>query len=473
MNTFTSILLSAALSILALTGSLAFAANYKAEANLTIDQLKQLVIDYDVQTLDQLVPLLPTQMLKNPLLVYDTNALFADRISFQTPRIILFNREASLILAMTKNPGAASTSAGEDRLEIIAFDPVSAKYEMHDVPFDGTASPFDRAAPKNQARCLACHGQNPRPIFADYNAWPGFYGSFSQEGAAVSGTPEYVALEQFLSTRGGLDRYKDLDLSDFTKKAGGFSHSSYGFGSLANLAKFSPLLTFGASTEYLMLRRLAKKLELEPRAKRYASLISYIGRGDECALPVGANHRDVIKKLYQNWSAVTSDVAKSADVGRKIEKTFVDDFLTKERAFTQFNVADKGWDSRGMLTLPHDTFLPTAATSRDVDKTAFLNQLLIMESLGNELSLELADFSTMRSTSGIFHVRSALGLVSTSAPILEDEQMFKGIYDALLQTNSPLIALTRIQSCSALSANAIKELNTLSVPDPTAKGIFY
>ena len=68
---------------------------------------------------------------------------------------------------------------------MIFFDFGKGRYEVRDVPSNGKPKPFDRNLPVNQSLCLKCHSQNPKPIFHDYNAWPGFYGSFSQESYAV------------------------------------------------------------------------------------------------------------------------------------------------------------------------------------------------------------------------------------------------------------------------------------------------
>ena len=171
-----------------------------ASSGFDFGALRNLIETNDVKTVNELVPLLPERMRRNALFVYDSHALKTHLVTPESPRVILFNEDSSLILALTRNPGAEAVARGEDTLEIISMNPSSHRYEMRDLEFNGKANPFAEAEPEvNPPLCSSCHGANPRPIFEAYNAWPGLFGSFSQKGGAAAGTPEYAFINRFLA----------------------------------------------------------------------------------------------------------------------------------------------------------------------------------------------------------------------------------------------------------------------------------
>ena len=147
-------------------------------ARFDFPELEKIIRHNQITELDDLLGYLPPVMRKNALLAYDSRGLNRELVTLATPRIVLFNEDASLVLALTRNPGKKRIETGRDRLEISRFDPKARRFEFMELTFDGVNSPFSRPVPKNPATCLGCHGQDPRPLFHDYNTWPGFYGSF-------------------------------------------------------------------------------------------------------------------------------------------------------------------------------------------------------------------------------------------------------------------------------------------------------
>ena len=123
-------------------GLIVFSGTALAAAPFSFDELHALIEANHVTTVDQLVPLLPPYMKRNAMLVYKSHALHADRVTPAAPRAILFNEDASLIIAFTGNPGAAAIASGNDPLEVIRFDPTSHRFEMRDLVMDGVSSPF-------------------------------------------------------------------------------------------------------------------------------------------------------------------------------------------------------------------------------------------------------------------------------------------------------------------------------------------
>lgn len=441
--------------------------NISAKTHLTFEELADHVDKNGIALLDDLINELPSNMRSNSMLAYDSRALNVHLISFETPRIVLFNKDATLILAMTKNPGTEAVQEGRDRLEIISFDKATGKFEFRDVAFDGKPKPFSRSTEVNPPVCLACHGQNPRPIFEDYNAWPGFYGSFSQRGYAVKGTPEYQAFTGFLKTYLNLPRYRDLDLSRISEDSNGIRFPSNGFGGLYDTASFTPLLAFGTSLEFLMWQRLGKKIDLNSKSKNFVNLIAAIGTGDQCR-----GHREVVKELFKNWMVETKHDARAKQIAAAIEKQVRVDTANKLGRFAIYNTADTALDPRGFMTLPFETFFPATPRSKSaVDKTYFENQFVIFEALAKELGIESEDVSTTPNTytSGVFHIRKLT--------LLPDEQLFEGLLDGLQKTGpknlAKLLAKSMGLSCDDRLNAAQAELKALEVPDPDLGGLFF
>ena len=232
-------------------------------ASFSFNDLQTTVREGSVTSIDELLPLLPTVMKRNPLLVYDSHGLKMKLASPQTPRVILFNEDSSLILAFSRPPTTQNEKA-KDTLEVINFNSVSDRFEMRDILLGAkVAAEGFSSVPVNPSVCLSCHGRNPRPLFQDYNAWPGMYGSFSQKGASGAGTKEYNNLAAFLKIQPQMQRYDLLDLSSFKIENGGATYISQDyvarFGAHAT-QPMTPALPFGQGIERLMTRKLARKL---------------------------------------------------------------------------------------------------------------------------------------------------------------------------------------------------------------------
>lgn len=125
-----------------------------------------------VESIEELVPLLPLELRQNFTLVYDSRSPFKGSIGPLHPRVVMFTDDAKLVLTFTGDPDRP----GHDLLETMAFDDKAAafRFEAHLLP--AAAKTGWRPGPEAE-NCAACHGQDPRPIFDSYPLWPGFYGS--------------------------------------------------------------------------------------------------------------------------------------------------------------------------------------------------------------------------------------------------------------------------------------------------------
>lgn len=125
-----------------------------------------------VDSVRELVPLLPRDLRQNFTLVYDSRSPFHDGITPTHPRVVMFTDDARLILTFTGDAG----KPGYDLLETMAFDDASARFRLHAYLMPAAARTGWKPA-ADAANCGGCHGKDARPIFDSYPLWPGFYGS--------------------------------------------------------------------------------------------------------------------------------------------------------------------------------------------------------------------------------------------------------------------------------------------------------
>jgi hypothetical protein len=125
-----------------------------------------------VDSISELVPLLPRELRENFTFVYESRSPFRSGISPEYPRVILFTNDARLVLTFIGD----ERQPGYDLLETMSFDYESAKFELHAYMLPAAERRAWRPSPQ-EAQCSRCHGADARPIFDSYPLWPGYYGS--------------------------------------------------------------------------------------------------------------------------------------------------------------------------------------------------------------------------------------------------------------------------------------------------------
>ena len=125
-----------------------------------------------VDSVAELVPLLPRYMRMNFTFVYDSRSPFRSSISPDHPRVIMFTPDARLVLTFTTDPA----QPGLDLLESLSFDDGTARFDLRSYLLPAAERRSWRPS-EIATNCAGCHGADPRPIFDSYPLWPGFYGS--------------------------------------------------------------------------------------------------------------------------------------------------------------------------------------------------------------------------------------------------------------------------------------------------------
>jgi hypothetical protein len=159
-----------------------------------------------VDSIAELVPLLPRELRSNFTFVYDSRSPFRASISPEFPRAVLFTDDARLVLTFTGDPVKPSF----DLLETLAFDDQKAAFTLRSYLLPAAERRAWRPTPED-ADCARCHGADARPIFDSYPLWPGFYGSvldaFPRDRLGVAELAKYRA---FLHGAAKSEPYRSL-----------------------------------------------------------------------------------------------------------------------------------------------------------------------------------------------------------------------------------------------------------------------
>lgn len=156
-----------------------YGAGKNPESDLDFAALKDLLAKKQVRSIEGWLTVLQQEpkhrsFLKNFALVYDSNGQTESddpgSVSAKHPRIIL--QSGHLTLAFNTDPSHPKTF---QRLEILEHVPGSSRFRSHRIDFQGA----DKVPhiQENSETCAKCHGGSRRPLWANYNVWPGIIGS--------------------------------------------------------------------------------------------------------------------------------------------------------------------------------------------------------------------------------------------------------------------------------------------------------
>ncbi len=91
------------------------------------------------------------------------------------PRAIVFGLDAKFVISFNGSPD----QLGYQQIEMIQFvdhAPDGARFQMREISFDPSGSDVGKLSEINPAKCARCHGADPKPIWEEYDNWPGTYG---------------------------------------------------------------------------------------------------------------------------------------------------------------------------------------------------------------------------------------------------------------------------------------------------------
>jgi hypothetical protein len=256
--------------------------------------LRQLIIDNHITTIDALLPLLPHNLLVNYAFVYESRGLHKANAFFDQPRVVLFSR--TFFLAYGKDPKLAPAVNDTDDLETMEFDPQAQRFTLRNLTFGNGQSPFTTEPEENPQVCQTCHGADPHPISDAYDFWPGFYGSVERDGCATmeKDTPEMAGYQAFLGkNRTQSDRYRFLQ-PEISSNDGGLGNvcpvnpdSEY---TAKNAFTTRPTDSLAATVAFDNLERVKRIIQASPSWPQFQYLIAGIaGDCDGYFFPLNAD----------------------------------------------------------------------------------------------------------------------------------------------------------------------------------------
>lgn len=156
----------------------------------TYETLVDLISQRGLTSIDDFLAHLPAQYRSQFALAYFSQSIqYADSAN---PRVIMYGPDATMVIAFTCDPkdcigrpqvlrgkilANGFVQKGFDRLEVIQWRGPTRSFEFREITFPKQVGGKVFFSRKNPARCLSCHGgKDPRPNWASYPRWDGFYG---------------------------------------------------------------------------------------------------------------------------------------------------------------------------------------------------------------------------------------------------------------------------------------------------------
>lgn len=271
------------------------------------EDLVELIHQRELTALDQVLEHLPGEYMDNFTLAFGSRSLHGS--SYDYPRVILFGRDAKLILTFNGDPSQHKYH----ELEVVQFRDQVSEFEMHSISFTDRV----RFSGRNPAVCLTCHGENPRPIWSSYEYsdiedvvhWPGFYGSIHD--APGLRAEESEAYERFRSLASGHPRYRLLALTHPQSRW-------YPYGEGAYEHRFRPNNRLGNLLARLNAKRIARGLMQGEFFARYPNLsLLWLLR---CPQAEDAATLDFARRLYDQRYASLSHIELAEYQSRSLEQ---------------------------------------------------------------------------------------------------------------------------------------------------------
>ncbi|NBX75124.1 MAG: hypothetical protein EBQ92_01035, partial [Proteobacteria bacterium] len=282
------------------------------------------------KTVEELLSRFPDVYRSHFSLMYESQSLH--RATPDYPRIIFFGPDARLMAGISTDPEDPRRNV----VEMIEFEPGPAKYSFHEIEF-GNARPKYTHAP---ARCQNCHGNDGRPNWEPYDAWPGAYGSVHDTMAWK--TYENSLFTNFLTTYLQEPRFQSLPKSFvMTQQTLGGDPTYYTASRGEGLnSAFSLLVSFGNRER---LARIMVQSKAHARY-RYAITAALIG----CVNPIAsflpadlrANHpRSFDEVLTETRNLMEKDLERRVARTAKLQK--IEDLETFASQIDRYGLREK------------------------------------------------------------------------------------------------------------------------------------
>ncbi|MFG1492373.1 hypothetical protein [Halobacteriovorax sp. ZH4_bin.1] len=129
------------------------------------DAFLKWVTSNNFQTLTQVIESIPEEEYQNMTLAYKSGALLP--ASPDKLRPVIWNEKNSFVITFST---FETDQHEEDSIEAISWNQEELRYELLVLDLE------KKKWLVNQAKCLECHGQRPKPLWGEYPIWEGFVG---------------------------------------------------------------------------------------------------------------------------------------------------------------------------------------------------------------------------------------------------------------------------------------------------------
>lgn len=140
------------------------------EDELTLDQIVSRAEDGEYADVDDLLAALPAFQKSSLVLMARSASL--QKADVEHPRVIMYGPDARLIIAVSTLPDDPRYQT----VEMMELDEETGAFDLAAVTFANGEVTVQPASD-----CNSCHGDHPRPIWAEYPSWPGAFGSEHEE----------------------------------------------------------------------------------------------------------------------------------------------------------------------------------------------------------------------------------------------------------------------------------------------------
>lgn len=238
-----------------LVGTAAWAASGGPVGALDFTSLQALLQHEHIETIEQLLPVLPEAQRSHYTLMFESRSL--QGASIDNPRVILFGPDGRFILTFNGSPD----QPGFGSVETMEFDAYTQAFRLRELQF---AEPGRGGTPivvsePNPTRCTRCHGSPAQPVWDTMPLWPGAYG----ERYRASLSPEERAgLSAFLAKQPTHPRYRYLLDAQRLSDPGAFRASAPSV--YSGRAAEPPNAELAADLARLQSQAIARRLATQP-----------------------------------------------------------------------------------------------------------------------------------------------------------------------------------------------------------------
>lgn len=264
-------------------------------ANFTYSQLKILIEENQIKSIDELLPYLPESLRSRFVLMHNSQSV--QEATPLQPRVLLFSEDGRM--------GMAFSTSDPTMVEILELNPQTNKMEPHVVIFDENGGskakiiddPLSYFPKSHPNHCTRCHSEKMHFNWDTYPRWPGAYGVNNKDFSLFS--------KEKRSLKALQRQIDEKSLLRHLPKAKTVSLASLG---LRNNSLTSRLSEANA-------RRVVQELKENPNFSKYrAAIFSALLNEQDFSTFLNAEDKAMYENVWEDLKKDTKDRIKKYEV---------------------------------------------------------------------------------------------------------------------------------------------------------------